>query len=139
MKDIIKKILKEEFDSENFDWVKDLGNIDLSGWYVTKPSKKLTFSMQGHSGWRLVGNLYYIDFDKDPDKVQAWVSPFGSNYVSQEEDSMYEYIQLAKHEVKHLENKMGSDSETPYGDGPYIWNASEVLEFLEDGYFIKLS
>lgn len=134
----LKRIIREsieEFDSENFDWVKDLSNIDLSGWYVTKPSKKLIFN----SGWRLVGNLYYIDFDKDPDKVQAWVSPFGSNYVSQEEDSMYEYIQLAKHEVKHLENKMGTDSETPYGDGPYIWNAGEVLEYLEDGYFIKLS
>lgn len=132
MKDIIKKILKEEFDSENFDWVKDLGNIDLSGWYVTKPKYDWAHKL------RLVGNLYYIDFDKDPDKVQAWVSPFRFNSVS-EKDFMYDYIQLAKHEVKHLENKMDSDSETPYGDGPYIWNASEVFEFLEDGYFIKLS
>lgn len=134
MKDIIKKILKEEFDSENFDWVKDLGNIDLYGWYVTKPSRKLGDEL------RLVGNLYYIDFDKNSDKIQAWVNPFTShdNNVN-EEDSMYDYIQLAKHEVKHLENKMDSDSETPYGDGPYIWNASEVFEFLEDGYFIKLS
>lgn len=123
MKNLIRKILKESEDE--FDWVKDLGEADLSGWYVTKPSRRL--------GLRLVGNLYYIDNDKDSDKVQAWVNPFTS-----EEDSMYDYIQLAKHSVKHLENKMDTDSETTYGDGPYIWKASEVFEFLEDGYFIKL-
>ena len=132
MKNLIRKILKESEDE--FDWVKDLGNIDLSGWYVTKPSRKLGDEL------RLVGNLYYIDFDKNSDKIQAWVSPFTSrdNNVY-EEDSMYDYIQLAKHSVKHLENKMDTDSETTYGDGPYTWNTSELLEFLEDGYFIKLS
>lgn len=127
----LKRIIRESI--EEFDWVEDLGEVDLSGWYVTKPSRKLTSSSQ------LVGNLYYIDFDKGSDKVQAWVTPFTSrdNNVY-EEDSMYDYIQLAKHSVKHLENKMDTDSETTYGDGPYTWNTSELLEFLEDGYFIKL-
>ena len=125
----IKRIIRESIDE--FDWVRDLGEVDLSGWYVTKPSRKLT------SGLQLVGNLYYIDFDKGSDKVQAWVNPFGFNAVS-EEGFMYDYIRLAKHEVKHLENKMDTDSETPYGDGPYNWAVGDVLNFLEDGYFIKL-
>jgi hypothetical protein len=116
-----KKNIKES--TNEYEWTKELGDIDLSGWYVTKPTKW---------GNQLRGSLYYVVFNEKVDtKVRVWVLPFTTNSLN-----IQYYIESAKHEVKHLEDNTDMLDKM---DGPYYWNPIEVLEFVEEGYFIKLS
>ncbi len=128
-----KKNIRESIDE--FEWAKDLGELDLSGWYATKPSRK---------GSHLMGNLYYVVFDEESKKVEVRLYPISHdmgddarNFILSKEEKhkqMLNYLDIAKHEMEHQKYY-------PYlgGDGPYYWDGQDVLDFLEEGYFIKLS
>jgi hypothetical protein len=127
----LKRIIRESI--EEFEWTKELGNYDISGWYVTKPARKWKSS-------KLRGNLYHITL-KENNKVEVVTWPinfFLGDYQNLAEEDLFnvvmsDYLDLARHEMRHALNKITT------AEGPYYWDAQDVVEYLEEGYFIKLS
>jgi len=140
----LKRIVKESIDE--FEWTKELGNYDINGWYVTKPVKRNIY---------LVGNLYFITL-KDNNKVEvvSWRIEFylGNAYGHIPEKNLFnavmgDYLNMAKHEMNHKISKINTAEKSGWSldnirdnhQGPYYWNAQDVVDYLEEGYFIKLS
>jgi hypothetical protein len=127
-----KKIIKESIDE--FEWAKGLGDYDINGWYVSEPVKRVSM---------LYGNLYYITL-KDNNQVEVmtyWIAFDLNNYRDVPEKDlknvvMGDYINMAKHEVKQLEYHTGMLDKM---EGPYYWGTKDVLDYIQEGYFIKLS
>lgn len=140
-----KRIVKESIDE--FEWTKDLGNYDINGWYVTKPARRWKSP-------RLHGNLYRITLEENNKvEVVTWpISFFLGDYQNLPEEKLFnavmnDYLDLAKHEMKHALNKITAAEKSGWSlddirdghQGPYYWDAQDVVEYLEEGYFIKLS
>lgn len=146
-----KKMIKESIDE--FEWTKDLGNYDINGWYVTKPSRKWNAP-------KIFGNLYRITIEKKvaihPNEVEvvSWPIDFylGNAYENIPNGDLFnavmgDYLETAKHEMNRAISRINAAEKSGWTlddikdnhQGPYYWNAQDVVDNLEDGYFIKLS
>lgn len=124
----LKKIIKETIDE--FEWVKEIGDYDIEGFYVTEPVVRDT-----PRGLMSFGNLYFIKLI-NKDEVEVYTTNVGPSIQD-------DFMNLAKHELLHFKSmldKKQSYSSTPVVvDGPYRWGLESLIDYIKSGYFIKLS
>jgi len=130
----IKRIIRESIDE--FDWVEELPEYVLEGFYMTKP-KKLVYS-------GLIGNLVFIKkidgeyIDGLGEQYFVWINAvLMRNTPENESPTEQDFIQHIKHEMEHVKQDLTIIPKN--WDEPQKISESSIIQLVSDNYFIKLS